>query len=232
MSKNKLKKFEEVAGMNHVLQPEFDEIFNKSYKLKGKWAGSFFKNNNPVVLELGCGKGEYTVGLAQKYPEKNFIGIDIKGARIWKGAKQSLELGLKNVGFIRTRIELIESFFAQAEVNEIWLTFPDPQLKKARNKKRLSGPGFLNKYRSFLIDNGLIHLKTDNTVLYEYTHQIAHHNKLPIEISTPDLYGSGIVDDILSIQTFYEAQYREQGMKINYLRFKLPNDKHIEGLPE
>jgi len=232
VGKNKLKRFEELEKMTHVIQPEFDEIFNKSYFLKGNWNQSFFGNDRPIVLELGCGKGEYTLGLAKKFPEKNFLGVDIKGARIWKGAKQALVENFNNVGFLRTRIELIESFFAEDEIDEIWLTFPDPQLKKGRVKKRLSGPVFLKKYQQFLKNNGIIHLKTDNRVLYDFTLEIAQLNKLPVEVRTTNLYSDGVADEILSIQTFYESQYRAQGIPINYLRFRLPNNQNVENLPE
>ena len=166
MGKNKLKKFAEMEVLGHVIQPPFDDIFKKDHPLKGKWNPEIFENNNPIVLELGCGKGEYSVGMARAFPNKNFIGVDIKGARMWKGATESHEKGIRNVAFLRTRIELIESFFDKDEVSEIWITFPDPQLKNARAKKRLPGPVFLNKYRSFLVNNGIIHLKTDNDILY------------------------------------------------------------------
>ena len=216
----------------HVFQPTFEEIFRKDYKLKGKWAEEVFQSSNKITLELGCGKGEYTVSLARQFPERNFIGIDIKGARIWLGAKIALDEGLKNVGFIRTRIELIESFFALEEVEEIWITFPDPQLKKRRNKKRLTGARFLNHYRTFLMDNGIVNLKTDNDVLYEYTMEMVKLNGLEIVAATTDVYNSEYISDVLSVKTFYENQFLTEGSNINYIAFKLPKDKTIVELPD
>lgn len=232
MSKNKLQKFKEMEAFERVIQPGFEEVYQKDYLLKGNWAGQIFQNNNPVTLELGCGKGEYTVNLAMRYPERNFIGIDIKGARIWKGAKTANELQLKNVAFLRTRVELIQSFFAQDEVEEIWITFPDPQLKKRRNKKRLTASRFLNLYRSFLVDQGKIHLKTDSDVMHQYTVDLVKHNELKILQQTMDLYSSGFDDDILSIKTFYEKQFLDEGDKITYISFLLPSKKPIVEIPE
>lgn len=218
--------------LERVIQPAFEEVYQKDYSLKGKWAEEIFHNANPITLELGCGKGEYTVNLAMKYPDRNFIGIDIKGARIWKGAKTANELQLKNVAFLRTRIELIQSFFAENEVEEIWITFPDPQLKKRRNKKRLTASRFLNLYRGFLIDKGRVHLKTDSDALHLYTVDIVRYNKLEILLETKDLYHSGFDDDILSIKTFYEQQFLDEGDKITYISFLLPSDKAIVEIPE
>jgi tRNA (guanine-N7-)-methyltransferase len=230
--KNKLKKFSEIAELNHVLQPAFEEVFNRKHPLSGRWNSDFFGNKNPVVLELGCGKGEYTVGLASRFPNKNFLGVDIKGARIWRGAIDSCALKLDNVGFLRTRIELIDSFFQQNEVEEIWITFPDPQLKKRRNKKRLTGSRFLNLYRNILIDNGIVHLKTDNQTLFEYTLTLLNYNEIPVLFSTTDLYASTLSDPILEIQTHYEKQFLGMGMPIHYLKFILPQKKEIEELPD
>ena len=210
----------------HVVQAEFDEVFKKDYKLKGKWATDFFKNNNPIVLELGCGKGEYTVGLAKQNPEINYIGIDIKGARMWRGARTALDEGIKNVGFIRTRIDLINSFFAPGEISEVWVTFPDPQPKKYY--KRLTSTRFLGYYQQLLEQDGIVNLKTDSQELYRYTRNLIELNKLEKIIDTNDLYNSGIVDDILSIKTFYEQQFLEQGKPITYLRFKLNNSIQLE----
>jgi len=215
-----------------VFQPEFEEVFNRDFRLKGQWAGSVFDNDHPVLLELGCGKGEYTIGLAERYPGKNFIGVDIKGARIWKGAKTANERSLENVAFLRTRIELIESFFGPDEVDEIWITFPDPQLKRRRNKKRLTGPRFLNRYRTFLKDHGIVHLKTDNDVMFRYTAQLARQNGLEILAETDDLYQSEILDELLSIQTTYEKQFLSEGSSINYIAFRLPRNTVIRDLPE
>ena len=176
MGKRKLGQFEELNTFSNVFQPSIDEVFGKDYRLKGKWAAGHFKNTNPVILELGCGKGEYTVGLAGLFPGQNFIGIDIKGARIWAGARQAIREKIPNVAFIRTRVEFITSVFGRDEVDEIWLTFPDPQLKTKRNKKRLTASKFLNSYREFLKDGGIVHLKTDNSVLYNYTLELVKNN--------------------------------------------------------
>lgn len=229
MSKGKLAKFAELETYNHVLQPPFEEVFRKDFSLKGKWESHFFQNNNPLTLELGCGKGEYTIGLARLFPGRNFIGVDIKGSRIWKGAKESHDEGLKNVGFVRTRIDFINSFFAKDEVEEIWFTFPDPQLKKPL--KRLTSSRFLNFYNKFLIHGGYINLKTDSEVLYQYTKALAEFNKLEIEAASEDIYATGATDEVLSIRTFYEKGWLEQGLKSHYIRFKLPNDKIIEEPP-
>jgi tRNA (guanine-N7-)-methyltransferase len=224
--KKKLQRFAEMETFSNVIQPEFENVFGKDFYLKGFWNVKRFRNENPVVLELGCGKGEYCVGLAKQYPEKNFIGVDIKGSRMWRGARTALQEQLVNVLFLRTRIELISSFFSTGEVDEIWLTFPDPQLKKKR--KRLTSSRFLNAYRNFIRNKGLIHLKTDNTVLYQYTLDLIQKNNLSLKFQTNDLYHSGVTNDILGIKTFYERQFLDQGMKINYLCFELPHDKIIE----
>ena len=224
MVKKKLSRFAELETFNHVVQPSFDEVFKKDYKLKNKWGKDFFGNNNPLILELGCGKGEYTVGLAKKYQHKNFIGIDIKGARMWRGAKTALDDEIKNVGFIRTRIDLINSFFGEGEVSEIWITFPDPQPKK--HYKRLTSTRFLGYYQRIIEQDGFINLKTDNADLYAYTKKVIELNNLDLIIDTDNLYNAGIDDEILSIKTFYEQQFLEQGKPIHYLRFKL--DKTIQ----
>ncbi len=230
MTKGKLEKFKELESFSNVLQPGFYDVFKKDFELKGKWKKDYFRNDNPVILELGCGKGEYTVGLAERFKQENFIGIDIKGARIWKGARLALEGNLKNAVFLRTRIELINSFFNPGEVDEIWLIFPDPQPKKS--KKRLTSGRFLNAYKKILKTDGLVHLKTDNGLLYEYTMEIIKHNNLELGCFTEDLYGSDLVDDTLSIKTYYENRFLEQGLKIYYLRFKINNQSVIEELTE
>jgi tRNA (guanine-N7-)-methyltransferase len=217
MGKNKLRKFEDMNSWSHVFQQVQYEA--SDHPMKGRWGADFFGNNHPLVLELGCGKGEYTVGLAELYPEKNFIGIDIKGARLWTGAKASYEKGLKNVAFIRTHIELIDRFFAPGEVSEIWLTFPDPQMKKVR--KRLTSTRFMVEYQRLLVTNGRIHLKTDSAFMYQYTKEMVKINDLPVEILTDDLYNCGWVDKILSIQTFYETQWLQRGLSIKYIQFSL-----------
>jgi tRNA (guanine-N7-)-methyltransferase len=227
VGKGKLSKFEEMKAFDNVFQPAFEEVFNRDFRLRGRWASGHFRNSHPIVLELGCGKGEYTIGLAELFPGTNFIGLDIKGARIWKGAKKAHLEKIPNVAFIRTRIEFVKSFFGPGEIDEIWLTFPDPQLKKRRNKKRLTAARFLNLYRSFLREEGIIHLKTDNGVLYHYTLELARFNELQIECATDDLYNSEYAGLVHGIQTFYEKQFIEEGLKIHYLQFRLPNEKNI-----
>ncbi|MDR1161476.1 MAG: tRNA (guanosine(46)-N7)-methyltransferase TrmB [Tannerellaceae bacterium] len=217
MGKNKLAKFDEMARYPHVFQYPFARLQAEGFGLKGQWGERFFKNTHPVVLELGCGKGEYTVGLARLFPEKNFIGIDIKGARMWSGAKESDEAGLANVAFLRTHIELITHFFAPGEVAEIWITFPDPQMKKAG--KRLTSTGFMKLYRQLLPAEGIIHLKTDSHFMYTYTQEVVKANRYPVLFCTDDLYHSGWADAILSIKTYYEQQWLERGMNIHYIRF-------------
>ena len=227
MGKNKHKRFRENLTFSNLVQPEFDEIFRRDYTLKGRWREDFFGNGNPIVLELGCGRGEYTVALGGKFPDKNFLGIDIKGARLWRGAKTATENGMPNVGFVRTRIEFINSFFAQDEIDEIWITFPDPQLKKNRVKKRLTSPEFLSYYAKFLKPDALIHLKTDCRHLHDYTLAVAGHNSLPVEVADSDIYGTDAADEILSIKTTYEARFLQEGLKITYLRMCLSNIKEF-----
>ena len=226
MAKKKLFRFAEMETFDHVIQASFDEVFKKDYKLKGNWNKDFFNNDNPIILELGCGKGEYTVGLAKQNPEINYIGIDIKGARMWRGARTALDEGIKNVAFIRTRVDLINSFFAEDEISEVWVTFPDPQPKKIY--KRLTSTRFLGYYQKLLIENGIVNLKTDSAELYAYTKKVVALNNLKILIDTNDLYNSGIVDNILSIKTFYEQQFLEQGKPITYIKFKLNNSIQLE----
>ncbi len=216
-----------MKGFGHVIEPPFEEIFRREHELKGKWHSVWFGNNNPIVLELGCGKGEYTLALATKYPDKNIIGIDIKGARMWRGAKDLHIMQLPNAAFVRTRIEFNDSFFAPGEVSEIWLTFPDPQMKRIREKKRLSGPWFLNHYRRYLKDNGIVHLKTDSRELYDYTLSLAQVNRLEIISSVTDLYHEMPGDPMLSITTHYEDIFLKQGIPITYLSFRLPDAKDI-----
>ncbi len=221
-------RFEENLGFKNLFQPEFEEVFRKDYVGKGKWHKEVFENSNPLVLELGCGKGEYTVGLSRNFKDKNFLGIDIKGARLWRGAKTVAEEGIANAAFLRTRIEFINSFFDPNEVSEIWITFPDPQLKTARIKKRLTSSGFLNSYRAFLKPGGVVHLKTDNLNLHRYTKALAEENGLEIVVATEDLYKTVNDDPILGIRTFYESQFLEKGMSITYLQFKIDGQKPIE----
>jgi len=226
MSKGKLQKFKEMESFLHVVQVPFSTIQHTDFYLKGIWAKEFFKNQNQLVLELGCGKGEYSVGLAQKYNQKNFLGVDIKGARLWKGAKQVEELGLKNVGFLRTNIEIIDQFFDKNEVDEIWLTFPDPQMKKTR--KRLTSTTFLNKYKNFLKPGGIIHLKTDSNFQYTYTLEMIKLNGFEILAETENLYRSEILNETLQIKTYYERQWLNRGISIKYLAFKLAEKNFLE----
>ena len=226
MSKGKLAKFADMAAYPHVFEYPFSVADEVPFEMKGRWNEQFFHNDHPIVLELGCGRGEYTVGLARLFPDKNFIGVDIKGARMWSGATESLHEGLKNVAFLRTNIEIIDRFFAPEEVDEIWLTFSDPQMKKAT--KRLTSTYFMSRYRRFLTDNGLIHLKTDSNFMFTYTKYMVEHNHLPVEFSTDDLYHCGLVDNILSIRTYYEQQWLDRGLNIKYLKFHLPQDGELQ----
>lgn len=229
MGKGKLAKFAEMETFSNVFQYPFSVVDNVPFEMKEHWREQYFKNNHPVVLELGCGKGEYTVELARLYPEMNFIGVDIKGARMWTGAKQALEAGLKNVAFLRTNIEIIDRFFAESEVQEIWLTFSDPQMKNAH--KRLTSTFFLNRYRKFLVDGGIVHLKTDSNFLFTYTTCMVKENKLPVVFSTEDLYHTEGLDEethkILSIQTYYESMWIERGLNIRYMKFLLPQQGEL-----
>ena len=221
MGKDKLKRFAENKTFACFVEPEFEQMFRTDHPLKGNWHRDFFHNDNPIVLELGCGKGEYTVALAQRNPDKNFIGIDIKGARMWRGAKTATESGMTNVAFLRTRIEFINSFFEQSEVSEIWITFPDPQLKTRRAKKRLTSPIFLEYYAKFLAAEGWINLKTDSQHLYNYTQAVISQFDLPCEVANNDIYGSGYADEVLSVKTAYETVYLQRGLPITYTRFGL-----------
>jgi tRNA (guanine-N7-)-methyltransferase len=227
VGKNKLARWTEFGSYDNVIQPEIGDVSGKDHPIKGRWNQELFKNRNPLVLELGCGKGEYTVGLANNFPDKNFIGIDIKGARMWRGAKTANEQNLPNVAFLRTRIEFINSFFSEDEVDEIWITFPDPQPGGRNSNKRLTSPWFLNSYRLFLKDKGIINLKTDNKELYDFTSKVLNFNKLEIILSTNDLY-SEKTDSILSIRTHYEKIFLDAGLKIYYLSFRLNKEKIIE----
>lgn len=219
-SKNKLKRFKENETFRNVIQPRREDI-KAGFSLKGRWS-SHFKNDHPIILELGCGKGEYTVGLAKKNPEKNYIGIDIKGARLWRGAKTALEAQLDNVAFLRTQIELIDELFAPGEVSAIWITFPDPQIKYKRTKHRMTNVDFLKKYRTILKPGGLIHLKTDSEFMHGYTLGLLHGLGLEIRYANHDVYkNEGSPKDVLEIQTFYENQYLEEGKPITYLQFKV-----------
>lgn len=226
MSKNKLAKFAEMSAFENVIQAPYRQLNNEDFYLRGNWATQIFGNQNPVILELGCGKGEYTVQLGEKYPEINFIGIDIKGARLYTGAKQALSKQLKNVAFLRTNIEAIDRFFAPGEVAEIWLTFPDPQMKKT--SRRLTSSFFLERYRRILVPGGTIHLKTDSNFQFTYTSELAHFNQFEILAETRDLYESDYLNELLQIKTFYEKQWLDRGIKIKYIAFKLNNEEFKE----
>ncbi len=220
MGKDKLKRFAETKTFKNFLQPTIDEVQN-DYYLKGKWGQNIFKNSNPIILELGCGKGEYTTGLAQKYPSINFIGIDRKGARMWRGAKTAIEEKLDNVGFLRTRLEFLDHCFAENEVSEIWITFPDPHLKLKKVNRRLTSPFFLDMYKEIMQPDGIIHLKTDNESLYKFTLYTIEENKHELLFETDDLYGSGTEMEVAEIRTFYESMFLAEGVKIKYVKFKL-----------
>ena len=219
MGKGKLKKFKENETFSCLVQPDTGQVLGKDHPLKGQWRQQMFRNEHPIVLELGCGKGEYTIALAERFPEKNFIGIDIKGARLWKGARYATQHAMGNVAFIRTRVEFIESMFAPDEIAEIWITFADPQERKPR--KRLTHPRFLERYRHLLTPGGTIHLKTDSRLLHRFTLETARCNGLTVLEHDEDIYGSGRAGDLLSIQTFYEKNFLAQGIPITYLAFRL-----------
>jgi len=221
-SKNKLKRFKENETFTNVIQPKREDIIDNSYGLKGQWNSLFFKNTNPIVLELGCGKGEYTVNLAKNYPGKNFIGIDIKGARFWRGAKTAIEESLTNVAFLRTQIELIDFLFQENEISEIWITFPDPQIKYKRTKHRLTNADFLQKYKKILNTDGIVHLKTDSEFMHGYTLGLLHGEGHKVLYAHHDIYSNEYSPkEVTGIQTFYEMQYLEQKKPITYIKFKI-----------
>lgn len=221
-SKNKLRRFKENETFGNVIQPSRDELVQSNFNLKGNWRTGFFKNDNPLVLELGCGKGEYSVALAKKYPNKNFIGIDIKGARFWRGAKTAVEENISNVGFLRTQIELIDHAFAENEVDEIWITFPDPQIKYKRTKHRMTNATFLERYKKILTSDGVVNLKTDSEFMHGYTLGLLHGAGHEVLYANHNVYKQeGSPEEVTSIQTFYESQYLEQNKPITYIRFKI-----------
>lgn len=222
MGKGKLAKFADMAANPLVVEPQFYPGRPFEFALKGHWHDDFFHNSHDIVLELGCGRGEYTVGLGRRFPQKNYIGVDIKGSRMWTGAQEALRCQMNNVGFLRTHIEFLPEFFAAGEVSELWLTFSDPQMRKAT--KRLSSTYFLKRYRQFMRPGGLIHLKTDSNFLFTYTEELLKANHIIPEVCTRDLYGEApkASEDARAIQTYYEGMWRERGIDIKYLRFRLP----------
>ena len=230
MGKGKLAKFADMESYENVFQYPFSVIEQVPFEMKGHWREQFFHNDNPIVLELGCGKGEYAVGLAKQHPDMNFIGVDIKGARMWTGATQAIKEGIKNVAFLRTNIEIIDRFFDKDEVQEIWLTFSDPQMKNPR--KRLTSTFFMERYRRFLVDGGTIHLKTDSNFLFTYTKYMVENNQLPVEVQTEDLYNDAKVQEateqVRRIQTYYEQMWLDRGLNIRYMRFHLPQSGTLE----
>ena len=221
-SKNKLKRFKENETFENVIQPKREELVGGTFDLQGLWNKKVFKNDHPIVLELGCGKGEYSIGLAKKYPNKNFIGIDIKGARFWRGAKTAVEEGISNVAFLRTQIELIEYAFAKNEVDEIWITFPDPQIKYKRTKHRMTNSEFLERYKKILKPEGIVNLKTDSEFMHGYTLGLLHGAGHEVLYANHNVYKQeGSPEEVTGIQTFYESQYLEQNKPITYIRFKI-----------
>jgi tRNA (guanine-N7-)-methyltransferase len=254
VGKNKLARWSELGTFRNVFQPEIGAVAGKDHPVKGTWHNEVFRNQNPIILELGCGKGEYTVGLATRFPSNNYAGIDIKGARMWRGAKTASEQNLQNVAFLRTRIEFINSFFREDEVDEIWITFPDPHPGPGNSNKRLTSQQFLKRYLSFLKNNGIIHLKTDNLELYTFTESVIRKNNLELLFATNDLYTGNpetikmpsddnfinnhseraisLFENILSIKTHYEKQFLLKGMKINFLSFRLKKDSFLNDDPD
>lgn len=224
--KNKLQKFEENKSFDNLFQYSYERIMEKGFPLRGHWHEAFFHNDHPIVLELGCGKGEYTVGLARVHPEVNYIGVDIKGARMWRGLTLAREEGLSNVAFIRTRIDQIEHFFSTDEVDEIWVTFPDPHPGEGeRNARhRLTSPEFLERYRKFVKSDGVLNLKTDSPIMYEFTlHDVVEKQGLPLLYHTDDLYANDDIIEVKTIRTFYEQMWLDEGRTIKYLKFRINN---------
>ena len=225
MGKGKLQKFADMREYPNVVEHHFSIADATPFPMKGSWGKEFFGNDNPIVIELGCGRGEYTVGLARRYPDKNFIGVDIKGARMWTGATEAIREGLKNVGFLRTNIEIIDHFFAPGEVSEIWLTFPDPQMKK--HTKRLTSSLFLQRYRNIMVPDGIVHLKSDSNFMFTYTRYITEVNKLPVVSCIEDIYADGEAVEPLDIKTYYEQQWLSRGINIKYISFRLPAEGEL-----
>ena len=225
MGKGKLQKFADMREYPNVVEHHFSIADATPFPMRGNWGKEFFGNDNPIVIELGCGRGEYTIGLARRYPDKNFIGVDIKGARMWTGATEAIRDGLKNVGFLRTNIEIIDHFFAPGEVSEIWLTFPDPQMKK--HTKRLTSSLFLQRYRNIMVPDGIVHLKSDSNFMFTYTRYITEVNKLPVVSCIVDIYSDGEAVEPLDIKTYYEQQWLSRGINIKYISFRLPAEGEL-----
>ena len=224
-SKNKLKRFIQNESFSNVIQPKRQELLSKNFNYRGNWNSLYFKNNNPIIIELGCGRGEYTVNLAKLNPDKNYIGIDIKGARFWRGAKTSIDEKLDNVVFLRTQIELINLVFGKDEVDEIWLTFPDPQIKYQRTKHRLTNPFFINLYKKILKNKGIVHLKTDSEFLHGYTLGILKSFSINLIFSNHDIYkNNNAPDEVINIKTHYEKLFLESNKNISYLSFTFHNE--------
>ena len=221
-SKNKLKRFKENETFDNVFQPSRSDLVDSDYLMKGKWRKSFFKNNNPLVLELGCGRGEYTINLAERFPNKNFIGIDIKGARFWRGAKTAVENKMPNVAFLRTQIELVDKAFAENEIDEIWITFPDPQIKYKRTKHRMTNSVFLKRYKTILKPDGIVNLKTDSEFMHGYTLGLLHGEGHEVLYANHNVYHQeGSPSEVTEIQTYYESLYLEDNKPITYIKFKI-----------
>ena len=220
MGKDKLKRFQENLSFTNMIQPKM-EFPPEDHSLKGNWKKDFFKNNNPIILELGCGRGEYAINLALKYPERNFIGVDWKGARLWRGAKTAFENKMHNVAFLRIQIQHIAYFFGLNEIDEVWITFPDPKLLKTGEKKRLTSLRFLNLYRSFMIEKGIVNLKTDSKPFYDYSHEVISSEKLKVLMTSDDVYNELDHDDVLSIKTTYEKIWLKEGAKICFISFRI-----------
>ena len=221
-SKNKLKRFKENETFVNVFQPSRSDLVDSEYKMKVNWRKTFFKNENPLILELGCGKGEYTIGLAERFPNKNFIGIDIKGARFWRGAKTAIENNMPNVAFLRTQIELVDKAFAEKEIDEIWITFPDPQIKYKRTKHRMTNSAFLERYKNILKSNGVVNLKTDSEFMHGYTLGLLHGAGHEVLYANHHIYHQeGSPAEVTEIQTYYESLYLEEGKPITYIKFKI-----------
>jgi tRNA (guanine-N7-)-methyltransferase len=226
LAKRKLERFAENATFKHFFQPSFFDL-QTGFPLQGKWRKDFFHNNNPIIVELGCGKGEYTVALAARYPERNFIGIDKKGARMWQGGKTSHEASMPNVAFVRSRAELIGSVFGKSEVNEIWITFPEPQPNSPRSKKRFTSSQFLSRYKQILRPGGILHLKTDSNLVFESTLEVIQSGGHILHFSCDDLYNNVSdekVQDVICVQTHYEKMWLGKGLTIKYLNFSLNPD--------